>query len=56
MDDTIRDLLEQLRISHGMFINDWQHKADEDNAGNYSDELKHAMAGQEALEHILDHG
>ena len=56
MDDTIRDLLKQIRISHGMFIEDWRHKADETNEGNYSDELKHAIAAQEALEYILDHG
>ena len=54
MNETIKDLLTQLRRSHAMFITDWTHKANETSPGNYSDELQHAIATQEALEYILD--
>lgn len=54
MDETLRELLKQLRRSHAMFIEDWVHKADDVSPGNYSDELQHAIATQEALEFILD--
>ena len=41
--------------SYKELVDALQRIADETSGGNYSDELKHAIATQEALEFILDH-
>lgn len=46
----LEEVLEQVKISHAWMLISIRHGSDETSGGNYSDELKHAIAVQEALE------
>ncbi len=46
----LEDLLEQVKTSHTWMLKSIKHGSDETSGGNYSDELKHAILTQEALE------
>ena len=51
-EDLLRDILPDIIQSHGWMLKTIKHKAQESQGGNFSDELKHSMATQEALEVI----
>lgn len=50
--ELLKEILIQAKISHTWMLEHIQHKADELQDGNYSDELKHAILVQELLTFI----
>lgn len=52
LEETLIQIIEQTKISHGWMLKDITMKADELNEGNYSDELKHAIQVQELLDSV----
>ena len=46
----LEEALEQAKISHTWMLKSIKHGSDETSGGNYSDDLKHAIAVQEILE------
>lgn len=49
-DDLIKEVLEQVKISHSWMVEALTAASDEINEGNYSDDLNHAILVQELLE------
>lgn len=45
--------LKQAKRSHGWMLESIKHGADETAGGNYSDELKHAILTQEAMDLLI---
>ncbi len=48
--EVLEEALRQAKISHTWMLESIQHKEDETSGGNYSPELKHAIASQKMLE------
>lgn len=46
----LQDIVSEAKVSHSWLLKSIKHKADELSKGNYSQELKHAIAVQELLE------